>query len=1695
MPKINKRLIVVLGMHRSGTSTITRSLEVLGISLGNRLMPAIEGNNNKGFFEDIDINALNVEMLECIGSDWHCLSPLEFKDVNQLNENGYFIRAVDLLRLKTTNSAIFGFKDPRVAKLLPFWHPVFVHCGFDVAYILALRNPLSIAQSIAERDGFSHEKTYLLWLGHTLSSLLHTQQHKRVLVDYDRLLETPKQVIEVIASQLNLKVDAKALRTFQTEFIDPELRHTFYTVSDLNIDTACSPLAKDVYTELLKYAEENKKINLKDFYTQTANWANEFDRLKSNLRLADNLSAQINLLNQTIQNNDEKIIDFIKSLLKQNSNIFQKQFNAEWYIKKYPDINNPEINPYQHYILYGAFEGRKPADDLISFVRNAISNHVEEINIKINQAKQSNDSQQLDLVAREQAHTTLLQEVQLQHAAQIDTQKQEFASLEQAHIAQQQALKQEYDLLTQTLNQEHQIHEQAQAAQLAEIRQQIEAQVIDLAAREQAHTTLLQEVQLQHAAQIDTQKQEFASLEQAHIAQQQALKQEYDLLTQTLNQEHQIHEQVQAAQLAEIRRQIESQVIDLVAREQAHTALLQEVQLQHAVQIDFQKQELSSRELAHASQLAEIQLSYEQQLSAEKINLNQLHLSEISELGLQIKNYLIELSNFRSILELKQHALKSILISRSWRYTSWFRNFALLFDTKSINTNSQKISSFHYSSNRDSDMALGIMDKSAVTIEELFSYQDEDFICCSYNTLLGRSPDKEGLIHYLKKLRNGASKIEILNQLNSSKEGRARRISVLGLKELLSTHKLSKLPFVRFLINSSDDNLSKTDLTKNLRALENKLYLLECTNKHQVDAIYGNFSRIESAVQNQEKLFNELHTSNGKSIVLEESPYSLALEDNPIEKIEVHITNTQLLNNDENANQAQATEIPNPIKVTVVILTKNPGAIFKDVLKATLYQLAPWEYEVLVVDSGSSDGTVDFIKQFPQVTLFEISPAEFGHGKTRNFAVSKAKGTYVAMLTHDAKPFNQDWLFNLVKPLDEHPEAAGVFGRHEAYPDHNIYIQRDMKMHFNSFLQWPAVMGMEDPERYEREEGYRQVLHFFSDNNACLRKEVWKKIPYPDVNFAEDQLWAKAIIEAGYKRVYADDAVVYHSHDYSVKDTFRRSFDESRALKSLFDYDLCPSAKHGIKQIYACAKSDLNYLSLTTGFSKSPSLALRTPMLHAAKQSGWFIGRYQGQFKGLLFWLFSLDNAKKRKTNMKFTEKLKLLFKKKNRLSDNNIVIPYQSLQQLTQEPIVARVEHNKVDVIGFYNFVITEDAGTLPLTPNEDHYTINWLIPDFGIGSGGHLNIFRFINMLEQKGYKNTIGIIGNHQHSSPFQAREMIAKHFFKLKAEVVFGAESLPKANFSFATSWITAYALKGFAATNHKLYFVQDFEPAFYSNGSEYDFAEETYKFGFTGVCAGNWLSEKLHSDYGMHCHSVGFSYDRELYVQSPRREPNKLRVFCYCRPPTIRRGWESAMLALSLVGDVMPDVEFIFAGWDMSNYNFPYPHLNAGICSLKELPDLYSQCDAALVFSFTNLSLLPLELMACGCVVVSNKGANTEWLLNDENSVLPDSSSPRSIADAIIKILANAEYKSSIISKAKTFANATNWITEGNKLADILATYKQPLNVVSKPIEYEADNKLAEDIDIAKTENIKPSTIKRSIKANSKPRQSKFRANA
>lgn len=275
------------------------------------------------------------------------------------------------------------------------------------------------------------------------------------------------------------------------------------------------------------------------------------------------------------------------------------------------------------------------------------------------------------------------------------------------------------------------------------------------------------------------------------------------------------------------------------------------------------------------------------------------------------------------------------------------------------------------------------------------------------------------------------------------------------------------------------------------------------------------------------------------------------------------------------------------MKVSVIIPSYQGLFDLKRTVEACLAQETPWKYEVIVIDSGSCDGSKEWLnsraKDIDKLVFVEIPTSEFGHGKTRNFGASLAKGECIAFITQDATPANKHWLVNLVEDLLSEPDSAGVFGRHEPYPQHSIIVKELITNHFKGFGMERRVYRMEDEEEYNGNVGLQQLLHFYSDNNSCMRKSVWEKIPYPDVAFAEDQLWAKIIIEAGYSKIYSHDAVVFHSHDFSIWDNYKRARTEAYYFMSLFGYNMKPLLSSVAKYTYSQSISDYKLLKKKYG--------------------------------------------------------------------------------------------------------------------------------------------------------------------------------------------------------------------------------------------------------------------------------------------------------------------------------------------------------------------------------------------------------------------------------------------------------------------------------------------------------------------------------
>jgi glycosyltransferase involved in cell wall biosynthesis len=260
-----REIIVVLGMHRSGTSAITRSLDLLGVELGDSLHPA-SADNPKGFWEDNECLQINEELLALLNSSYDRLAFTwnSFKDLPQIKL--LRLKAAQLIesRLMTT-PGIWGFKDPRTCRLLSFWQEVFRTTNCKASYIIALRNPASIADSLESRNAIPAEKSYLLWLQHILPATLQTKGENRVIVDFDEFLDSPYKQLCRIATSIGLKLpsqdDPKVLELI-SDFLDRELRHSRYTHETLSIDARANKLVIETHRLLELSARDEANFDL-----------------------------------------------------------------------------------------------------------------------------------------------------------------------------------------------------------------------------------------------------------------------------------------------------------------------------------------------------------------------------------------------------------------------------------------------------------------------------------------------------------------------------------------------------------------------------------------------------------------------------------------------------------------------------------------------------------------------------------------------------------------------------------------------------------------------------------------------------------------------------------------------------------------------------------------------------------------------------------------------------------------------------------------------------------------------------------------------------------------------------------------------------------------------------------------------------------------------------------------------------------------------------------------------------------------------------------------------------------------------------------------------------------------------------------------------------------------------------------------
>jgi O-antigen biosynthesis protein len=333
--------------------------------------------------------------------------------------------------------------------------------------------------------------------------------------------------------------------------------------------------------------------------------------------------------------------------------------------------------------------------------------------------------------------------------------------------------------------------------------------------------------------------------------------------------------------------------------------------------------------------------------------------------------------------------------------------------------------------------------------------------------------------------------------------------------------------------------------------------------------------------------------------------------------------------------------------------------------------------------------------------------------------------------------------------------------------------------------------------------------------------------------------------------------------------------------------------------------------------------------------------------------------------------------------------------------------------------------------------FTINWIIPTFGKGSGGHLNIFRYIQHLEKLGHHNRIYIFGESIFNSDDEAKRFINKEFFHLESEVYVSINDIKDSDAVFATSWQTAYIVNKIENTHKKFYFIQDYEPYFYPVGSESLFAQQTYQFDFKRITMGPWIKNLLKEKFDLNSDSIDFGHDPLIYYKKNSSNPLNNHIFFYSRPATARRCFELGVEALHELYLRGIDFKLYTVGQEILNYNLPFPIHNLGILDATELAELYSNTSLGIVFSPTNTSLLPFEMMACGCPVIElNSDSSKATFPNSDIIELADFS-PLDISNSIEKLLSNPTQRQTQSQKAYEYVKPLTWESSAKNLEHII----------------------------------------------------------
>ena len=650
--------------------------------------------------------------------------------------------------------------------------------------------------------------------------------------------------------------------------------------------------------------------------------------------------------------------------------------------------------------------------------------------------------------------------------------------------------------------------------------------------------------------------------------------------------------------------------------------------------------------------------------------------------------------------------------------------------------------------------------------------------------------------------------------------------------------------------------------------------------------------------------------------------------------------------------------------VSVVIPVKNGGPLLADVLDGVRAQ---GELELIVIDSGSSDGSQDRARA-AGAELVEIPPAEFGHGRTRNLGAERASGELICFLTQDAVP-QEGWLDAYREAFELDARVGAAFGPHLPFPDTSPMIARELTEFFAGFSPNGSPVLHREGD-----------LTFLSNVNACYLRECWDELRFPELEYSEDQAFGRAMLEAGWVKAYHPGAAVMHAHDYPPVEFMKRYFDEYRGLRDASGHvePLRPAA--AAREV----ARDVRWMR-EQGLPRDARVrwTLRSIVHQGGRRAASALGSRAERLPGGVQRRLSLEGRGRAEP-----------------ATGNDGSVPRG--RQVAARPAG-----------GYDEIMRLSREGPAPLEPpvpgmSERPMHVAVVIPHFVRGSGGHNTIFTLVARLEELGHTVSLWLYDprGYMYGSGAVIRRKIVDDFMPLRAPVHRGFDDWNGADVALATGWDTAYATALLPGCRARAYLIQDHEPEFYATSAESLWAARTYELGLYGIAASRWLRDLLAERYGQRGSWFRLGVDAGIYRPRPVERRRDTVIF-YSRPFTPRRAVPLGGLALEELHRRRPDTRFVLFG-HADEMQMPFPYELLGVVSPELLAWNYSEATVGLCLSLTNYSLIPQEMMACGLPCVDLAGGSTEAELGASSGAALADADPVAIADELEKLLDDPE---------------------------------------------------------------------------------------